>query len=548
MSLNQIAGIKPATSTLAGIFLGWVGLTALFLATAGIASAQAPNGASAYQYRVPIAISAEASSPNLQVSPSGVTFADLVVGQSAASAVILENSGTAPLTLNSIGFSGDSAFTIDSSSCAPQLGSGQNCAIGVTFAPPARGQHSGVVSVSTSAGPASILLAGRGLQGVVQASASSLTFDPVIVGSNSSRSLQISNTGDAVASGLSYEAAHPFSVGGGCSVVAPGGTCELLLQFQPTGSGAFNGSLVLSSPIGNLSVMLSGSALAAEAIPSILSGNPVNFGSVEQNGSAVDRQVLIRNTGNVPMTLTGVSDLPSSVTLANNTCANVQPAQTCELTLRMTSATVGSVSATSSVQGGTTPASLTLSGSVTAPPVVQGAGFMVSHLYDEGDEFGTTSTWLSDPVYAYAVFKNTSGATLTINGVKSCGVYNTQLYTVTSASGPSTLGGAYTVFPFSPLTSKTISGTRNYSLANCASGAWNTSIGNISVPNGAYFLMEDASASTEAVFMARTTSGQVISVRKPASTSFTSTRYAHKTPYFNGMTDLEFVPGQLQVN
>ena len=548
MTLDPNIGAKPPTNTLAGFSLAWAGITALFLAMAGEASAQAPNGTATFQYRVPIAISAESVSPNLQVSPSGLSFADLVVGQSAASAVLLENSGTAPLTLNSVTYSGGDAFVIDSSSCTANLGAGQNCAIGVSFSPPARGQHSGAISVSTSAGQASISLAGRGLQGVLQASASSLTFDPVIVGNNSSRALQISNTGDAVASGISFEAATPFSVGGACSAVAPGDSCELLLQFQPTGPGAFNGSLVLSSPIGSLNVQLSGSATAAEAIPTILSGNPVSFGSVEQNSSAVDRQVLIRNTGNVPMTLTGVSDLPSSVTLANNTCANVQPAQTCELTLRMTSATVGSVSATSSVQGGTTPASLTLSGSVTAPPVVQGAGFLVGHIYDEGDEGGTSKTWLSEPVYAYAVFKNTSGATLTINGVKSCGVYSTQMYAAFSASGPSALGGAYTVFPFSPLTSKTISGTRNYSLANCASGAWNTSMGSIAVPNGAYFLMEDASATTEAVFMARTTSGQVISVRKPASTSFTSTRYAHKTPYFNGMTDLEFVPGQLQVN
>lgn len=122
----------------------------------------APAGGGVFLYRVPLALSNAAAVPGLQVSPQSLGFADQGVGSSTASAILLTNSGSAPLTFSGFSYEGNGAFTIDTSLCSGTLAAGESCAIGVTFAPLSFGAFSGSIRIQSNAGAGSIALAGRG--------------------------------------------------------------------------------------------------------------------------------------------------------------------------------------------------------------------------------------------------------------------------------------------------------------------------------------------------------------------------------------------------
>lgn len=77
----------------------------------------------------------------------------------------------------------------------------------------------------------------------------SLGFGDVVVGGSKTLVATIANAGTAslTVSGVSTPAA-PFSVvGNTCATVAPGGNCQVSVQFSPTMAGVSSGSLVVSS-------------------------------------------------------------------------------------------------------------------------------------------------------------------------------------------------------------------------------------------------------------------------------------------------------------
>lgn len=368
----------------------------------------APAGGGVFLYRVPLARASAAAVPDLQVSPQSLSFADQLVGSSAASAILLTNSGSAPLTFSAFSFEGDGAFTLDSSLCSGTLPAGQNCAIGVSFAPLSRGAHSGSIRIQSNAGEGSIALAGRGLQGELQANRSALVFDATLVGQRVSQALEIANTGDAPVGSIGYTANTPFLVEGGCAVIAPGNACSLTLHFQPSTAGTAAGSLVVSSPVGGLSVGLTGSGTAAVSNATVVAGNPIDFGSVTQGAAPVDRTVTVRNDGNVAMTLSGVSGLPAGVSVLSNTCSGVAPAGNCTVVIRLaTGATAKFTGAVANTQGASTNASLSLTGEVKS------AGYSAS-------QFSATYVYYFDGESASDVWlevSNKAGVPLTVTNL-----------------------------------------------------------------------------------------------------------------------------------
>jgi YVTN family beta-propeller protein len=94
--------------------------------------------------------------PVAALSPSTLTFSSQLVGSSATQSVTLTNSGSAPLTITSIGFTGTNAseFT-QNSTCGSSLAGGSSCTIDVTFTPTAGGSGSATASLSVTDSAAS---------------------------------------------------------------------------------------------------------------------------------------------------------------------------------------------------------------------------------------------------------------------------------------------------------------------------------------------------------------------------------------------------------
>ena len=102
------------------------------------------------------------SSPgNLTASPSSLSFGSTAVGATSTSTVTVSNSGSAAVSMASVGVTGPFSET---NNCGTSLAAGASCTVSVTFAPTAAGSASGTLSVNSSApgSPLTVALSGTG--------------------------------------------------------------------------------------------------------------------------------------------------------------------------------------------------------------------------------------------------------------------------------------------------------------------------------------------------------------------------------------------------
>jgi centrosomal CEP192-like protein len=116
-----------------------------------------------------VTLTGTGTAPAVTLAPTSLNFAgQLVTTASAAQAITLTNSGSAPLTISSIALSGtnsgDFAETNTCPASSSSLAAGANCMISVTFTPTATGTRAASVTVTdnVSGSPQSVSLTGTG--------------------------------------------------------------------------------------------------------------------------------------------------------------------------------------------------------------------------------------------------------------------------------------------------------------------------------------------------------------------------------------------------
>jgi glucose/arabinose dehydrogenase len=96
----------------------------------------------------------------LAVSPTALSFGTVAAGASSAKTFTIANTGTAALTVNSVG-SPPAPFTMTGAPAAnASLGAGTAVTVTVTLAPTVAGTWSGSIPIATSAGAATVALSG----------------------------------------------------------------------------------------------------------------------------------------------------------------------------------------------------------------------------------------------------------------------------------------------------------------------------------------------------------------------------------------------------
>src|SRR6266481_1480470 len=103
--------------------------------------------------------------PAVTLAPTSLDFGTVLIpNMSAAKMVTLTNSGTAPLTINSIAASGDFAQTNTCGTLPAMLAANANCMISVTFTPTATGTRTGTLTITDNAAPGTqtVTLTGTG--------------------------------------------------------------------------------------------------------------------------------------------------------------------------------------------------------------------------------------------------------------------------------------------------------------------------------------------------------------------------------------------------
>jgi hypothetical protein len=269
--------------------------------------------------------------PVAVVGPSALTFPSTNVGTTSSSmAVTLNNTGTGPLSITSIGIGasnpGDFAET---NNCGSSVAVSGSCTIAVTFTPTAPGARTAslqVIDNSNNTGSIqTVSLSGAGV-GVPAAGISppSITFAAQPLNSTSPvQAVTLGNTGTGPLSiaSIAFGGANPgdFAQINNCgSSLAAASSCTIDVTFTPAAVGSASATLIVTDNTGNVagstqSVPLSGSTPP----PTVTSLSPTSGNGLMQTFTAVYGD------------LNGIADLRSVNFLVNtstsfaNACAVV---------------------------------------------------------------------------------------------------------------------------------------------------------------------------------------------------------------------------------
>lgn len=187
------------------------------------------------------------------------------MGASSSQTITLQNSGTASVTISSASVAG-AGFGTSGLTLPLSIAAGQSTTFNVVFAPTSAGNVTGSVSLASDAANSPLVISASGTAiastPLLTASAGSLDFGSVVVGSSSSQGVTLTNAGNAnltISSVVVTGAGFTASGAGANTVLAPGQTAALNVTFTPTGTGSAAGSIAISSTAGSVSITLAGS-------------------------------------------------------------------------------------------------------------------------------------------------------------------------------------------------------------------------------------------------------------------------------------------------
>lgn len=302
---------------------------------------------------------------SVSLTPSSLGFSAQDVGSTSdPQSVTLQNTGSGPLTISSLSFTGaNTSDFFQKNDCpagaAATLAPGLSCTIDVTFAPTGTGSRAASLTVSDDAAssPQSVALSGTGTAPAVQFSALAVQFGATVVGTSAGNiPEQVSNSGNGplviTQVGFTGSNTADFQVSGTCIggsgasvTVAPGAACEIDVNFKPTATGTRNAILsVTDNAAGSPQqvVQLSGTATDFELQPAggsstsatIDAGQTANFNLQVASVNGFSGAPSLSCTSPIPAANCSVA--PAQVTVASNQDAPFS------LTLATTSGAKGS--------------------------------------------------------------------------------------------------------------------------------------------------------------------------------------------------------------
>jgi hypothetical protein len=332
-----------------------------------------------------------AAGPAVSLTPTSIGFGPQRVGTtSGAQTSTLRNTGTAPLTISSIGLSGanagDFAETSDCPFGAATLAVDGTCTISVTFVPTVIGARSASVTIGDDAAdsPQSLGLSGTGTAPAVSLTPTALGFaSSQVVGTTSAaQTATLRNTGTAALAissiGLTGTNAGDYGQTNTCpsspATLAVNGTCTVSVTFTPTATGSRIASLTVGDDADDnpQSVGLSGGGVAA-APAATLTPTSLGFGSQLVGGSSAAQISTLRNAGTAPLTIASIGLAganPGDFTQSSDcplSPATLPAGASCTISARFAPSALGSRSASVTISDDApgSPHTLALSGSGT---------------------------------------------------------------------------------------------------------------------------------------------------------------------------------------
>jgi hypothetical protein len=333
-------------------------------------------------------------------SQSSLTFANTMVGNvSAPQTVTLDNTGTATLIINNILTSPD--YTVSTNNCATIV-PGASCTLTVTFTPQSltqqgsgSGQRVSSIEVSSNASTSLefISVVGVSSPSSLTLAPSSLNFGTVLVGTNSTQSVQLTNTGtSAITMGILSAttnlsaAAGDYTVAAGSCLqpgltLAPTTSCTVQVAFAPTQPGTITGTLSIASSASTLPQVVSLTGVGVQSHMQILPTS-MSFGPIAVNAPS-SLSLTLFNNGTAPITSVALSATGDYAVTVPCPVSTLAPGGSCGVTVTFTPTTIGADNGTLTVT----------SSDATSPDAVPltGTGF-VNGTFTLSVDGGTSST------------------------------------------------------------------------------------------------------------------------------------------------------------
>ncbi len=260
-----------------------------------------------------VALSGRGVISRVTLAPSTINFQRILVGTASAGAqVTLTNEGTASLNISGFGVTGPFAVTgLSAGSLAP----GASAQLTVTFNPTVPGGANGALEFSSDdpASPSRLTLQGIGVAPRVSAAPAAVPFGQAALGTASSATVRLTNSGDATLniSSLRLSGANAgdfvLDAGAGALSLAPGATTVINVGFAPSDHGAREAMLEVASDAfetANLSIPLSGSGVGSRVA---VSPAAVDFGDANVGTTPVSRSIQILNTGETNLVVSAIT-------------------------------------------------------------------------------------------------------------------------------------------------------------------------------------------------------------------------------------------------
>jgi Abnormal spindle-like microcephaly-assoc'd, ASPM-SPD-2-Hydin len=354
-----IIDFDPTFSSFTASFIGQTGNTSLVFATLN------------------------STRPEITVTDS-VAFGNVTELTDTTQIITVTNAGTADLLLGTVGGANPLAgpFSLVSDTCTgATVSPSSTCTFGVQFAPGAVGSFSDSLDIpSNDADEPTVTVAVSGTgaptpvpnirvsDSLAPTTDQSVPFGTATLGTTATATVTVTNDGNAnlvlgtVASANGLLA--PFSLlNDACSgqTVAPAAGCNVTVQFQPTGTGAFADSFDIPSndtadPVITVAVSGTGAALATPDIRVTDEDTPppadtdllVAFGNVTESTTR-NETVTVTNAGNLDLVIGAIgaaNPLATPFSINSDGCSNqtLAPNGSCSVIVRYAPLAAGAAS------------------------------------------------------------------------------------------------------------------------------------------------------------------------------------------------------------
>jgi hypothetical protein len=339
---------------------------------------------------------AAAPAPIMAVSPSTLAFGNQTLNLSSGTQFItVQNNGTAPAAISSVGLTGSTMFTLlNPTDCGNSLAANGSCILQLQFKPTSASAQTGTLAVVSNApgSPHQVSVTGTGVAQPTPSPTLSqsavVTFADTTLGLSDPliTSATAGNTGTAsyTVTQVSLSGLNPsdFNLGGTCitgKVVVGGANCSLTVQFKPSAIGPRAARLNLVTDSGTtLGFDVEGNGKAVATISAQLTAS-LAFGSVYVGNSSSIGKATLTNSGNQPLTVTAVTVAAPYQLTTGGTCPSTVPftlpaGAPCDFavifspTVASATAVLGSLTVTTNAPN--SPHLTTLTGTGSSVPVV----------------------------------------------------------------------------------------------------------------------------------------------------------------------------------